>query len=60
MIRLWDLSKELLVHDIKTGLDLAVTSLTHDKSANGNIIVAGFTDGSIRLYDKRTPQDSHV
>lgn len=53
VIRLWDLNKELCVQDIVTGSDYPVSCITSDRSALGKIIIAGFADGSIKVYDSR-------
>ena len=53
-IRVWDTHKELKIQDIITEADSCVTSIaldTHDRS----LMVAGFGDGTVRLYDKRNP-----
>ena len=53
-IRIWDTHKELKIQDIITEAESCVTSIaldTHDRS----LMVAGFGDGTVRLYDKRTP-----
>ncbi|CAG8490380.1 572_t:CDS:2 [Paraglomus occultum] len=56
VIRVWDAPRELNVVDIPTRTGSAVTSLTSD---GGNLFVAGFADGAIRLYDRRvSPNDA--
>jgi regulator-associated protein of mTOR len=50
VIRVWDSRRELKVHDLNTGADCAVTSLSTDDE---NLVCAGCQDGSIRLFDKR-------
>jgi len=57
-IRLWDASKELRKADLMTGTDAALTSLSFGPSHLG-LLCAGFADGSVRLYDVRSP-DSRV
>lgn len=53
IIRLWDLNKELAIQDIATGETSPVTCIESDKSTGGNIIIAGFENGMIRVYDAR-------
>jgi len=53
VIRIWDVSKELAIQDIPTGSETFVTCMTSDKTEDGRTIVAGFSDGTIRLYDRR-------
>ncbi|PRP73403.1 regulatory-associated protein of mTOR-like [Planoprotostelium fungivorum] len=53
VIRLWDMDKEALVQDIVTGSDSCVTTLTSNSDTGA--VIAGFGDGSIRVYDARTP-----
>lgn len=53
VIRLWDLNKELCIQDIATGSEYPVTCITSDRSAFGKIIIAGFADGSIKVFDSR-------
>ncbi|KAG0761248.1 hypothetical protein G6F32_001269 [Rhizopus arrhizus] len=52
VIKVWDAQQELSVMDIPTKSLACVTSITSDQ-VNGNIIVAGFGDGSIGVYDRR-------
>lgn len=52
IIRVWDAPRELCVADIPARSSSSITSLTSDQVA-GNIFVAGFDDGSLRLYDRR-------
>lgn len=51
-IRIWDAPRELCVVDVPARLPLLITSLTSDQVA-GNIFIAGFADGSMRVYDRR-------
>lgn len=52
VIRVWDAPRELCVADIPARSTSAITSLTSDQVV-GNTIVAGFDDGSVRVYDRR-------
>lgn len=52
IIRVWDAPRELCIVDIPARSSSSITSLTSDQVA-GNIIVAGFDDGSLRVYDTR-------
>eukprot|EP01116_Phalansterium_solitarium_P015860 TRINITY_DN354_c0_g2_i1.p1 TRINITY_DN354_c0_g2~~TRINITY_DN354_c0_g2_i1.p1 ORF type:complete len:1471 (+),score=651.08 TRINITY_DN354_c0_g2_i1:184-4596(+) len=57
IIRVWDLVRELRVQDMPTGSDSAVTSLAHSKDGAG-LLVAGCADGSVRVFDPRSPSRS--
>lgn len=60
IIRVWDASRELCVADIPARSGSPITSLTSDQVA-GQIVVAGFGDGAVRVYDRRLdPHDSMV
>lgn len=52
VIRIWDAPRELCLLDIPARSSSSITSLTSDQVA-GNIFIAGFDDGSIRVYDQR-------
>lgn len=52
IIRIWDAHTEMIEVDIPAKTSSLVTSLTSDQLA-GNIFVAGFADGSLRVYDRR-------
>lgn len=52
IIRVWDAPRELCTIDIPARSSSSITSLTSDQVA-GNIFVAGFDDGSLRVYDRR-------
>ena len=56
-IRIWDTHKEMKVHDMPTGVDSCVTTLVSD-GADPALCVAGFGDGSIKMYDRRLHPDS--
>lgn len=51
-IILWDLQSEARKQDIPTGADSCVTSLISDTSGR-SLLVAGFGDGTVRLFDRR-------
>ncbi len=53
-IRLWDASQELRRADLLTVTDAAITSMSFGPSHVG-LLCAGFSDGSVRLYDVRSP-----
>lgn len=60
IIRIWDAHTETIEVDIPAKTSSLVTSLTSDQVA-GNILVAGFADGTLRVYDRRIdPRDSMV
>lgn len=52
VIRVWDAPREVCTADIPARSSSPVTSLTSDQVA-GNVIVAGFGDGAVRVYDRR-------
>lgn len=52
IIRVWDAPRELCISDIPARSSSSITSLTSDQVA-GNIFIAGFDDGSLRVYDRR-------
>lgn len=52
IIRVWDAPRELCLVDIPARSSSSITSLTSDQ-VSGNMIVAGFDDGSMRVYDRR-------
>jgi WD40 repeat protein len=55
-IRIWDLERELSLQDIQVGLadQACITSLASD-STGSRTVVAGCSDGSIRIFDYRNP-----
>ncbi|SSD61518.1 related to Target of rapamycin complex 1 subunit KOG1 [Saccharomycodes ludwigii] len=60
IIRVWDALTENVEVDIPAKTSSLVTSLTSDQ-LSGNIFVAGFSDGSLRCYDRRlNPRDSMI
>lgn len=60
VVRVWDAEKEMCIQDIPTRTLASVSSLTSDKVAN-TLVVAGCTDGYIRVYDRRlASKDSMV
>ncbi|KAI5867586.1 raptor N-terminal caspase like domain-containing protein [Durotheca rogersii] len=60
VIRVWAAAYETCVMDIPARSGSCVTSLTSDQMT-GNIFVAGFGDGAVRVFDTRLrPQESMV
>lgn len=58
IIRIWNAHRETVEVDIPAKTSSLVTSITSDQLA-GNVFVAGFAEGSIRVYDRRMdPRDS--
>ena len=51
VIRLWDAEEELIVQEIPTKSTSFVTDLSFD--ATSAMIIAGFLDGEVKLYDRR-------
>ncbi|GAA5893372.1 hypothetical protein JCM8208_004422 [Rhodotorula glutinis] len=58
-IRVWDATRELTIQDLPTRANSCLTSLTCDQVA-GNIVVAGFGDGGLRVYDRRLAQRDNM
>ncbi|RCI02264.1 hypothetical protein CU098_008578 [Rhizopus stolonifer] len=56
IIKVWDVHQEMPIMDIPTQSLACVTSITSDQ-VNGNMIIAGFGDGSIGVYDRRISPD---
>ncbi|KAF2549640.1 hypothetical protein F2Q70_00023759 [Brassica cretica] len=54
-VSLWDLEKEQLVRSIPSESECGVTALSASQ-VHGSQLVAGFADGSLRLYDVRSPE----
>ncbi|EAW11531.1 ubiquitin-binding TORC1 subunit KOG1 [Aspergillus clavatus NRRL 1] len=52
VIRVWNAATEVCTHDIPARSSSCITSLTSDQVA-GNIFVAGFGDGAVRVFDQR-------
>jgi len=52
-LKIWDLNKELAVQEVPTESQTCVTCLCSDKNET-NCIVAGFGDGTVRIFDRRT------
>lgn len=60
VIRVWSAGHEACVADIPARSGSCVTSLTSDQMT-GNIFVAGFGDGAVRVFDTRMrPQEAMV
>ncbi len=60
VIRVWEAGREVCVSDINARSGSCVTSLTSDQMT-GNIFVAGFGDGAVRVFDIREkPQTAMV
>lgn len=60
VIRVWNASAETCVCDIPARSGSCVTSITSDQMT-GNMFVAGFGDGAVRVFDPRCrPQEAMV
>ncbi|KAK9423585.1 putative Raptor N-terminal CASPase-like domain-containing protein [Seiridium unicorne] len=60
VIRVWAAAYETCIMDIPARSGSCVTSLTSDQMT-GNVFVAGFGDGAVRVFDTRLrPQESMV
>ncbi|AES79768.2 putative transcription factor WD40-like family [Medicago truncatula] len=55
LIMMWDLDKEQLVNTIPSSSECSVSALAASQ-VHGGQFAAGFVDGSVRLYDARTPE----
>jgi regulator-associated protein of mTOR len=53
MVRGWNLRQERCTFGVPTHTDSCITSMASDET-KGGILVAGFGDGSIRLFDSRS------
>ncbi|ORX88057.1 hypothetical protein K493DRAFT_237024 [Basidiobolus meristosporus CBS 931.73] len=59
-IKVWDAARETCVVELPSRSGSCVTSLTSEK-ISGDIVVGGFGDGTVRVYDRRIePRDSMV
>lgn len=52
VIRVWNAATEVCTNDIPARSGSCITSLTSDQVA-GNVFVAGFGDGAVRVFDQR-------
>ncbi len=52
VVRVWHAGSELCIADIPARSGSCITSLTSDQ-VEGNVFVAGFGNGSVRVYDQR-------
>ncbi|KAI9689012.1 MAG: hypothetical protein M1822_000749 [Bathelium mastoideum] len=52
VIRLWNAGTEICTHDIPARSGSCVTALTVDQ-LEGDVFIAGFGDGAVRVYDQR-------
>ncbi|XP_067006454.1 regulatory-associated protein of mTOR isoform X2 [Anabrus simplex] len=60
IIRIWDAESELKSQDLPTGTECCVTCLSTDLSGS-SLLVAGCSDGSVRLFDRRlAPHEARV
>lgn len=60
VIKLWDAPREKCIMDIPVRSTSQILTMTSDQ-VSGNIVIAGFQDGSMRVYDRRNdPKDSLV
>ncbi|XP_062094822.1 regulatory-associated protein of TOR 1-like isoform X6 [Humulus lupulus] len=54
-IMIWDLDKEQLFNSVLSSPDCNISALSASQ-VHGSQFAAGFVDGSVRLYDVRTPE----
>ncbi|KAK3987428.1 WD repeat-containing protein mip1 [Cladorrhinum sp. PSN332] len=60
VIRIWNAGQEVCTHEIPARSGSCVTSLTSDQMT-GNVFIAGFGDGAMRVFDTRErPQEMMV
>ncbi|KAJ2999977.1 hypothetical protein HDV02_001234 [Globomyces sp. JEL0801] len=58
IIRVWDAEEEMSVADIPTVNDSRVTNMSIENT--GAILLVGFADGSLKLFDRRMGSDKSV
>ncbi|KAA8517693.1 hypothetical protein F0562_015167 [Nyssa sinensis] len=54
-IMVWDLDKEQLVNSVPSSSECSISALSASQ-VHGGQFAAGFVDGSVRLFDIRTPE----
>ncbi|KAF5190287.1 Regulatory-associated protein of tor, partial [Thalictrum thalictroides] len=54
-VMLWDLDKEQLVNSIPSSSETSISALSASQ-VHGGQLVAGYVDGTVRLFDIRTPE----
>ncbi|PIA58079.1 hypothetical protein AQUCO_00500187v1 [Aquilegia coerulea] len=54
-IMLWDLDKEQLVNSIPSSSETSISAMSASQ-VHGGQLVAGYVDGTVRLFDIRTPE----
>ncbi|WVR06256.1 hypothetical protein IAU60_003286 [Kwoniella sp. DSM 27419] len=59
VVRLWDATVERHLRDIATQAGANLTAISSDEP-EGNVFVAGFGDGVVRLFDKRAEHAGEV
>ncbi|ODN74553.1 hypothetical protein L202_06922 [Cryptococcus amylolentus CBS 6039] len=59
VVRLWDATVERHLRDISTQAGSNLTAISSDEP-DGNVFVAGFGDGVVRLFDKRADKADEV
>ncbi|XP_076922190.1 regulatory-associated protein of TOR 1-like [Bidens hawaiensis] len=52
---IWDMNKEQILSSIPLASDCSISALAASQ-VHGGLYAAGFTDGSVRLFDIRTPE----
>ncbi|KAJ3102895.1 hypothetical protein HDU97_000208 [Phlyctochytrium planicorne] len=57
--RIWDVEREVCSQEIRSKISVQMTSLFAEKTV-GDLIVCGYADGQINVYDKRMSSDSVV
>jgi regulator-associated protein of mTOR len=58
-VQVWDAATETRVSRIPSGVQYCVTSICVDKNI-GNLAIAGYGNGSVRLFDIRVPVESSL
>uniref|UniRef100_A0A6B2KWT6 Raptor N-terminal CASPase-like domain-containing protein n=1 Tax=Arcella intermedia TaxID=1963864 RepID=A0A6B2KWT6_9EUKA len=53
VLKIWDINRELFIQDISTQSTSSVSCITSNKADGERLIVAGFGDGGVRVFDKR-------
>ncbi|KAI8842089.1 hypothetical protein BC829DRAFT_446566 [Chytridium lagenaria] len=59
MTRIWDVEREVCAQELRSKVAVPMTSLFADKTT-GDLIVSGYADGQINIFDKRLASDNVV
>lgn len=59
VVRVWQVGQEMCISDIQTRSSACITSLTSDQ-VEGHVFVAGFGNGSVKVFDQRMPSGDQM